>query len=134
MERAIEPHLIERAEELLREYCQKLSLESISIFREDGKFTCSSDSSIHQQKGTEYLFEVLDGFQYAFEIGVIRAIMVYDFSSCLIIKPMCLDDWEVVDGWIFAHGRSSELKSSEIAKQLWIQVEKRTKEDISTKL
>jgi len=78
------------------------------------------------------LFEVLDGFQYAFEIGVIRAIMVYDLSSCLIIKPMCLDDWEVVDGWIFAHGKNSEQKCIEIAKQLWIQVEKRTKEDISS--
>lgn len=134
MDRANENEPLERSVELLREFCERLSLNSISIFREDGMFICSSDSSIHQQQGTKYLFEVLDGFQYAFEIGVIRAIMVYDYSNCLIIKPMCLEDWRIVDGWIFAHGSSSELKGIELAKQIWIHVEKHTKEDISSKL
>ncbi len=134
MERATNPHLIEEAETLLREYSTKLSLESISIFKEDGTFLYSSDPSMHQQEGTESLFEVLDGFYYAFEIEEIRAIMVYNHMNCLIITPMYLGNWGEVEGWMFAFGCCEQVKCSEMALQLRLDVEKIKRENISENL
>ena len=104
MERASNPERIAEAEGLLQQYVENLSLESISIFKENGALLYSSDPTFQQQEGTESLFEVLDGFYYAFEIAEIRSIVIYDYLNCLVIIPLYLGNWGEVEGWLFALG------------------------------
>ena len=94
----------------------------------------SSDPALQQQDGTESLLEALDGFYYAFEIGEIRSIIVYDCSSCLIIIPLYLGNWGEVEGWLFALGSCEKIGCAELVDQLKMQVEKLKKNDISEKL
>ncbi|MHA2024879.1 MAG: hypothetical protein ACW98U_03165 [Candidatus Thorarchaeota archaeon] len=122
MERAKKPHLIEQAEQLLRRYCDKLDLDSISLIKEDGTFLYSSDPKITQQNDTESIFEVLDIVVYAYPIGAPYGIFVQDLERCLFVKPVYHDcgnfEWGVAYAWIFALGRSSGMGFGEYLNQL----------------
>ena len=134
MERATDLKSIEEAERLLKRYTDSLSFDSISIFKENSSLLYSSDPELQQQDGTESLFEALDGFYYAFEIEEINSIIVYDSSNCLIIIPLYLGDWGIVEGWLFVLGSREKIDCKDLVDQLKIQVEKLQKKDISAEL
>jgi len=132
MERATDPKLVEDAERILRQYSSELSLESISIFREDGVFLYSSDPSIHQEEYEAQLFGVLLDFTYNFVVGVLLSIILHDNSHCLLLKPIYMGEWGEVEGWYLALGSCLELKCEELSRNLREHVERNVRHDIST--
>ncbi len=131
MERATDPQLIEEAEHILQEYCEELKLESISIFRKDGKLIYSSDPFMEQQEDVEELFQVLEVYVSDFIMGVPYFLLVYDSSICLILKPIYMGDWGTTEGWFLALGSSSEIRCEEISESLISFMAKARKADIS---
>ena len=124
MERAKEPHLIEQAEQLLTEFRDKLDLESISLFKEDGSLLYSTDSFLVQQDDTESIFEILDVIVYEYIIGVPFCVTVEGNNKCLFVTPIYYYDKGVVDGWIFVLGSGNKMGYENWQAQ-WV------KEDIS---
>ena len=123
MERATEPHLIERAEELLREYCQKLSLESFSIFRKDGLFMYSSDDTITQPENLEILFHAIQEFAEDPFLEMVTAILVQDSTRCLMLAPIAMGDWDMLDGWYVGLGNCSKIECADPLESVTEQVE-----------
>ncbi len=134
MERATEPRLIEQAEQMLKECRDRLSYDSISLFKEDGTLLYSTDEFMTKQKDTVSLFEALDAIVYAFVIGVPRTIIVNDNERCLIIKPIFVEDYGVVEAWLFALGDCRTLSCDWISKELVKQCKNNMKKDISATL
>lgn len=131
MERATDPHLIEMAERALREYRDKLSIESISIFRKDGTLLYSSEWEMVQRENVEQLFLVLEELVSDFVVGDPVTIIAYDGTNCLIIRPLIV---YILEGWYIAFGRCSEIECEELSNNLRTYAERRRIGDLSTEL
>ena len=134
MERATDPYWIERAEGLLREYCAKLSLDSISIFKENGRLLYSTDSEIKEPENATPLFETLDAINYAFLFRPVNTIIIHNYEKCIIIQSIFPEDWGIVEGWIVSLGNSSDLRLDEILRELIEIQTKNPEHDISHQL
>jgi hypothetical protein len=131
MERATDPRKIEEAERILQQYCTELSLESISIFRKDGVFFYSSDPSILQKDYEKPFFTVLLDIVNNFVVGVPFSIILYDWATCLILKPIYMGTWGEVEGWYLALGSCSDMNCRELVEDLRGHVERNVSSDIS---
>ncbi|MFW9813118.1 MAG: hypothetical protein ACFFF9_11730 [Candidatus Thorarchaeota archaeon] len=134
MDRTNDPVLLEQAMQLLEHYRDKLSYDKITIINEKGTLLYSTDSLAVQQQGVESLLGALEDITYVFVIGVPRTIIVQDIEKCLVIKPIFVESYGTVDGWMIAVGDCRTLECAQIPQQLRNQLEGKMKEDLSEKL
>lgn len=131
MERATDPHLMEKAELALREYRDELSIESISIFRKDGALLYSSEWEMVQKENVEQLFLVLEELVSDFVVGDPVTIIVHDGANCLIIRPLIVN---ILEGWYLAFGSCPEMGCEELSHNLRTYADQRRVGDLSTEL
>lgn len=119
IERATDPVKIAEAEGILRKYCEKLSLESISIFKKDGLFMYSSDPTMTQPENVGELFEVLEYLSVDLDIGVIQTITLQDTSSCMVLIPVHTENmWGEIDGWYAFLGDRSNITCPDLSEHI----------------
>jgi hypothetical protein len=104
------------------------------LFKENGSLLYSTDEFMTTHKNTVSLFEALDAIVYAFVIGVPRTIIVQNNERCLIIKPIYVEDYGVVEAWLFALGDCRTLSCDWISDELVNQCKSNMKKDISATL
>jgi len=119
MEWAIDPAKIVETARILKEYSQKLLLESISIFRKDGLFMYSSDPTMTQPEKVGELFEVLEHLSVDLDIGVIRTITLQDTSSCMVLIPVHAGNmWSENNGWYVFLGDHSNNTCPDLSEYI----------------